>query len=292
MAEFTPLEAEGRALFDGKAGCVGCHMPPLFTDYTFDNLGTPKNPDNPFYGEDQVFLDNGEPINPAGAAWVDLGLGGYLATLPDAFFAGLGLDKTTAVAENRGKQKVPTLRNVDLRPAPMFPKAYMHNGALKSLKEVVHFYNTRDVEAWPPPEVAANVNTDELGNLGLTPAEEDAVVAYMMTLSDGYVPSPAPPHAMMATHEAVGESLPAGVLRVRYLAPGHYQFGYHLAVDTNVEMSLFDVTGRRVARLGNGMQAAGDRSVEWRSGNLPNGIYLVHLRIGQTQVSGKVVVAH
>lgn len=39
---------------------------------------------------------------------------------------------------------------------------------------------------WPAPEVAENVNTAELDNLGLTPVEEDAIVAFMETLSDGY----------------------------------------------------------------------------------------------------------
>ena len=34
--------------------------------------------------------------------------------------------------------------------------------------------------------MAENVNTDELGNLGLTNEEEDAIVAFLMTLSDGY----------------------------------------------------------------------------------------------------------
>jgi cytochrome c peroxidase len=62
----------------------------------------------------------------------------------------------------------------------------MHNGVFKSLKEVVHFYNTRDVETWPLPEVSQNINTDELGDLGLTDEEEDAIVAFMKTLSDGY----------------------------------------------------------------------------------------------------------
>jgi cytochrome c peroxidase len=61
-----------------------------------------------------------------------------------------------------------------------------HNGVFKSLDEIVHFYNTRDVETWPDPEVAATVNTDELGNLGLTADEEAAIVAFLKTLSDGY----------------------------------------------------------------------------------------------------------
>jgi cytochrome c peroxidase len=81
-----------------------------------------------------------------------------------------------------GKHKVMSLRNIGLT-AP-----YMHNGVFATLEEVVHFYNTRDVEVWPPPEVPMNVNVNELGNLELTPGEEAAIVAFMLTLSDGYVP--------------------------------------------------------------------------------------------------------
>jgi cytochrome c peroxidase len=201
-AELTEQEALGLELFEGKAMCSACHIsqpgengePPLFTDYTFDNLGVPKNPENPFYDMDEEFLDDGSPINPDGRDWVDPGLGGFLMTRPEwADLAG----------ENLGKMKVPTLRNVGKGFGKGFPKAYAHNGYFKSLKSITHFYNTRDVKAtcpdpftlekdalrmgcWPAPEVAQNVNTDELGNLGLTPEEEDAIVAFMMTLSDGY----------------------------------------------------------------------------------------------------------
>jgi cytochrome c peroxidase len=87
-----------------------------------------------------------------------------------------------------GKQKVPTLRNVDRRPYASFVKAYTHNGYFKTLEDVVRFYNTRDVLPWPSPEVPQNVNTDELGNLGLTRQEEMYVVAFMKTLTDGYQP--------------------------------------------------------------------------------------------------------
>jgi cytochrome c peroxidase len=187
VVELTEQEALGLELFNGKAMCSACHPsepgengePPLFTDFTFDNLGVPKNPKNPFYRMDEVFFDDGSPINPLGADWIDPGLGGFLETRPE--WADLA-------DENMGKHKVPTLRNVDKRPGIGFPKAYMHNGVFKSLKEVVHFYNTRDVEDWPPPEVAENVNTDELGDLGLTLEEEEAIVVFMKTLSDGYMP--------------------------------------------------------------------------------------------------------
>ncbi len=172
-AKLTGQEKLGMQLFNGKAGCVGCHMPPDFTDFTYDNIGSPRNPANPFYTE----LD----FNPLGASWVDVGLGGYLKSA--------GYDESVYMSE-WGKHKVPTLRNVDIRPTKMFIKAYGHNGYFKSLYEIVHFYNTRDVPGagWPAPEVALNMNTTELGNLHLTKGEELAIVQFLKTLSDGYVP--------------------------------------------------------------------------------------------------------
>lgn len=179
--QLSAEEALGLELFETTGMCNLCHpnegAGALFTDFSFDNLGTPKNLDNPFYDMDQVYLDDGSAINPEGDNWVDPGLGGFLQTRAE--WAGMADD-------NMGKHKVPTLRNVAKANGLNYPKAYMHNGVFKSLKEVVHFYNTRDVEIWPSPEVAANVNTEELGNLGLTDTEEDAIVAFMRTLSDGY----------------------------------------------------------------------------------------------------------
>lgn len=192
--ELTPEEMWGLALYEGAAMCSACHPsavgpngePPLFTDFTYDNLGVPKSLANPFYGMPAKW-------NPDGAEWIDLGLGGFLASTGD--YGDLA-------ADNYGKHKVPTLRNVDLRPYEGFVKAFGHNGYFKSLEEIVHFYNTRDVlpvceeldepepgvNCWPVPEVADNVNSDELGDLGLSADEEAAIVAFLKTLSDGYVP--------------------------------------------------------------------------------------------------------
>jgi cytochrome c peroxidase len=143
---------------------------------------------------DTEYLDDGSPINPLGLDWVDPGLAGFLATRTEY------ADKAE---ENMGKHKVPTLRNVAKSYGEGFPKAYTHNGYFKSLKAIVHFYNTRDVKdvcenaftserdalrmnCWPVAEVQDNVNTEELGNLELTDEEEDAIVAFMETLSDGF----------------------------------------------------------------------------------------------------------
>jgi cytochrome c peroxidase len=183
--KLSKQEQRGYALFRGKGMCHRCHISndqeALFTDFTFDNLGVPKNPENPVYNVDPDF--------------VDAGLGGFLMNA--------GYPPEVYEVE-WGKQKVPTLRNVDLRPYPEFVKAYGHNGYFKSLEGIVHFYNTRDVlpvcsgdyteeqalaaGCWPRPEVAENVNTDELGDLGLTADEEAAIVAFLKTLSDGYTP--------------------------------------------------------------------------------------------------------
>jgi cytochrome c peroxidase len=184
LAGLTSLEsseANGLKLFNGKAKCNLCHVSepslapdgvseiaPLFTDFTYDNLGVPQNVNIP-----------GQPV--------DEGLG---ARADIAAKDPLGLQL--------GKHKVMTLRNIELTPP------YAHNGVFATLEEIVHFYNTRDTlpdvcvdnndpgfgtTCWPAPEVPQNVNVDELGNLKLTPAQEADVVAFLKTLSDGWGPA-------------------------------------------------------------------------------------------------------
>ncbi|MEJ2364204.1 MAG: cytochrome C, partial [Deltaproteobacteria bacterium] len=111
MAKLTKQERKGFSLFMGKGKCKLCHIGTgqhaLFTDYSYDNLGVPRNPENPFYEE--------PAWNPLGFDWVDNGLGGFLKAA--------GYEPEVYESE-MGKQKVPTLRNVDLRPSEGFVKAY------------------------------------------------------------------------------------------------------------------------------------------------------------------------
>ena len=152
-------QLKGLALFNDadKGNCAACHLttdhvdangvyPPLFTDFTYDNLGIPKS-ENPVIAENLV----------------DNGLGGR-----DDIDDDLQL----------GKFKVPTLRNIANTPP------YGHNGYFATLEDIVRFYNTRDVAEWDDPEVPENVNTEELGDLGLTPAEERSIVVFMRSLND------------------------------------------------------------------------------------------------------------
>jgi cytochrome c peroxidase len=231
LSVLTADELAGWNLFRGKAKCNTCHLDgtenittgtitpadaadiaPLFTDFTSSNIGTPQNFALPFLFEnhpDQF----GYTANPAGIMFLDLGVGAFLANLslavqlgePSGPGIGTGQNPNPAwvplAPQFNGKVQVPTCRNVDLRPYPGFVKAYMHNGYLKSLKAVVHFYNTRDtlnggthlpagmpgegITYWPFPEV--NVNVDQtIGHLGLTDAEENQIVLFLQTLSDGF----------------------------------------------------------------------------------------------------------
>jgi len=189
--QMTRQEEKGMKLFNGKAKCNLCHLsntqqaadgngiiPPLFTDFTYDNLGIPVNP--------RIAELHGAPVA------VDYGLGGRaaIATIDPVMLA----NGDVVSLGQAGKFKVMSLRNIAATPP------YGHNGFFASLKDIVHFYNTRDtladcaahpapdvgVNCWPAPEVALNVNSDELGDLHLTSEQEADLVAFLNTLTDGY----------------------------------------------------------------------------------------------------------
>jgi cytochrome c peroxidase len=219
----TDDELAGWTLFRGKAKCNTCHLDgtakagndtrtmtrdaadagPLFTDFTAVNIGVPKNRALRFYCENTP-NNHGFTPNPEGNAHIDRGVGNFLRSSADP-----NLEWAQFARQFDGAVRVPTLRNVDRRPRATFIKAYTHNGYLKSLKEVVHFYNTRDAlprcngdddprektGCWPPPEVTANVNMT-IGKLGLTDREEDQIVAFLRTLTD------APPVPLRVTPRA------------------------------------------------------------------------------------------
>lgn len=161
--KLTAEELEGMAVFvrADKGNCAACHsmargpagQPPLFTDFSYDNLGVPRNADPTYFPPD----------------FVDEGLGATLAA------------RGVASADRfRGKFRVPTLRNI-ARTAP-----YMHNGVFTSLRQVIEFYSTRDSDPgrWGATEIPSTVNRTELGNLRLSDREINALVAFLQTLND------------------------------------------------------------------------------------------------------------
>ena len=177
-------EMRGLALFNNpnKGNCAGCHPSgksadgsfPMFTDFTYDKLGVPRNP---------AIARNADPT------YFDLGL----------------CERTDLAARTDlcGAFKVPSLRNVAQR------HVYFHNGRFSTLKDALTCYVQRDTnpEKWYPagtdgtvqkfddlpPQYRANVNITEVpynrqpGDApALSDAEVDDVIAFLKTLSDGY----------------------------------------------------------------------------------------------------------
>jgi cytochrome c peroxidase len=179
-------ELRGLAAFDDpeKGNCARCHPSakvkgafPQFTDFGFAAIGAPRN--------------SSIPAN-ADVRYYDLGLcGPWRADLQDRH-------------EYCGLFRTPSLRNVARRPV------FLHNGVFHSLSDVVRFYAERDTEPqrwYPrapdgrilkfddlPAAYAANVDTEAPfdRHAGDAPAlnEQDIedIVAFLQTLSDGYLP--------------------------------------------------------------------------------------------------------
>jgi len=208
QAQLTPAETKGYALFIAptKGNCTACHIAtpangiaPLFTDFTYDNVGIPRNwtiaanqagttlPYVPSNGASIATLPGGSNYN-----YYDLGLCGPIRT-------------DIALPSLCGFFKVPTLRNVAIR------QHYFHNGVFDNLNDAVNWYATRDTNPsrWyvqadgVTPDIPyndlpalydANVNVTEVPyNPGiaptLSPAEINLIVTFLCTLTDGYDPA-------------------------------------------------------------------------------------------------------
>lgn len=184
-AQLNAAELRGYALFNDKTrgNCAACHpsskaadgSAPLFTDFSFDALGVPRNTHIPATQD---------------AAYADLGL--------------CGPDRLDLAAQTRfcGQFKVPTLRNVATR------KVFFHNGYFSNLRDTLRFYVQRDTspERWYPllPDgtadkfndlplaYRANVNISEVPYnrlRGMAPALSEAdiddLLQFLTTLNDG-----------------------------------------------------------------------------------------------------------
>jgi cytochrome c peroxidase len=191
-ATLTAQELRGKRLFDdpNRGNCASCHLDnrgadgshPIFTDFQFEGLGVPRNPEIPANADHKYF---------------DMGLCGPL--------------RTGIASKNKaycGLFRTPTLRNVTIR------RTFFHNGRFHSLKEALRFYVQRDTdpERWYPKDSQGRVHKfDDLpsryGNnidvidspLDLSPGQTpvwndrniDDVIAFLRTLEDADVVKPA-----------------------------------------------------------------------------------------------------
>jgi cytochrome c peroxidase len=244
--QLTPVEKLGKLmLYDSTLSnppgysCAACHVPE--TGFTGSNSEinafagpqpgivpgrfSDRKPQSYLYA---AFSPEG-PYS-LGTKYIDYGLGANPNPAPDGtrFYKNVPGD----IPEFRGLFKAPSLRGTDKRPSPDFVKAYMHNGVFKSLKDVVHFYNKRNIAVdasgkeiafdlrkgppsgytplFPPPEVLENVqnatgvapaqatsaieSNGQVGNLQLSPQQEADLINFLKILNDGYTrPNPVSP---------------------------------------------------------------------------------------------------
>jgi len=155
-AQLSTVEQRGLALFNDptRGNCTACHPSQrqgysehaLFTDFTYDNIGVPRNwkiaandpePVSPVNGVALTYIPVETNI-PADSeyAYYDLGLCGPLAPALTDLHPRPVFSATTTLC---GQFKVPTLRNIAIT-AP-----YFHNGVFDTLKEVIEWYVTRDI---------------------------------------------------------------------------------------------------------------------------------------------------
>jgi cytochrome c peroxidase len=230
LTTLTANERAGYDLFRGKGSCNTCHLDgrgstqlggtdtsaaanvePVFTCFGSANEGLPLNPRNAFYYQTTPDFFGFTP-NPYGFGYRDLGMGTFLrsgfgsAPNPNASWIPFApsTDGQFQVSTARNVAMTPTQCPTTDAPGPYFQKEFFHNGYIKSLKQLVHFYNTRDtayaypvtsghcppgtvekVTCWPMPEVRNNLDMTT-GKLGLTDHEEDLIVIFLQTLTDGF----------------------------------------------------------------------------------------------------------
>ncbi len=218
----TAQEQRGLALFNDptKGNCAACHpsssangtTPPLFTDFSYDNLGVPRNTNIPANSDTQAPAYTPTDSDDGFHTYYDLGICGPLRASDGLNLSGIC-----------GQFKVPTLRNIALT-AP-----YFHNGRFATLQEAIGFYVRRDtnpdqfyplladgsvtkfddlpalyggqflVNVTEPGSDAGyvgNVNTAEIpynrplgGTPALSPDEINDLITFLCTLTDGYDPN-------------------------------------------------------------------------------------------------------
>ena len=173
----SEAEQRGAALFVGKAKCASCHSGPFFSDQSFHNVGLfPAMVSGAFTRKDDRGAEKGlaevlaDPLNVQGA-FSDGDDGRLPASVPP---------------EELGAFRTPMLRCAPQRPS------FMHTGQLRSLEEVVEFFNDGGHKQLgvPADPILGYLGETEIEPLGLDDEEQADLVAFLQAL-DGPGPAPA-----------------------------------------------------------------------------------------------------
>ncbi len=187
----TEQQLRGKALFEGKAGCIRCHNGPMATDFGYHNIGVPPNRRWEEEGLAQITFrfqqySKGQTEE------------GYRTAKSD-----WGFYYRTKNKWDRGKFRTPSLRYT------LYTAPYMHNGVFYTLEEVVDFYDRGGMDeegrTTPFPE-----NKSELIKpLGLTDEEKEDLLAFLEAFSGEEIivdPPKLPDYAPLFTRQELMEA--------------------------------------------------------------------------------------
>jgi len=185
----TVQQKQGKALFEGKAGCINCHVGAEFTTASVNHVQDERIDHLTVGSGGEAVYDNGFNNIGVRPTLEDLGVGGkdpFLNPLSESRLAQQGLFESllnatpndTVGADEHiaadGAFKTPGLRNVELT------GPYFHNGGQLTLRDVVDFYN-RGGDFFE--NNIDNVDAD-IHSLGLSEEEKTSVVAFLVSLTD------------------------------------------------------------------------------------------------------------
>ena len=162
-ATYPAAAQRGAALFTGRAQCNLCHIGARFSNDEFDDAGVPyfTSPGQVDRGRFQGILSlRASPYN----------LLGIYNDAPDRA-SGWATEQVAQNHRTFGQFKVPSLRHLT-QTAP-----YMHNGSLKTLRDVVDHYSNIDLDRIHSDAVPV------LKPLNLTEQESNDLVAFLESLS-------------------------------------------------------------------------------------------------------------
>ena len=268
----------GLELFHDKAGCVSCHSGPLFTDSSFRVQGV-----------EQVGPGRGSTTTNTGT--------------PRPTGRDEGRFLNSGNREDIGAFRVVGLRQI-AQTAP-----YMHDGALKTLEEVIEFY---DRGGGDEPSIDSENLDPALFALGLTAGEKEDLLAFMHALTDSTftigvparVPSGLPPAGLELAQEAglvvpglVSLAKPAAIELFNY--PNPFNAGTVVSVSlpqaAEIEVQVYNVLGQSVRSLFRGYRPAGVQRMVWDGRDeagraAASGLYLVSAQVGPQRYLSRMLL--
>tara|TARA_B100000519_G_scaffold192657_1_gene194349 strand:- start:513 stop:1415 length:903 start_codon:yes stop_codon:yes gene_type:complete len=161
----TEQQVRGKALFEGKAGCLQCHNGPLASDEKYYNIGVPSQ--QRWEKEALAQITFRYELYAKG---VSEDLYRNLKADPGVYFRG-------KIPSMKGQFRTPSLRYTK------YTAPYMHNGTVPTLEAVVDFYDRGGVTADGRTTDFPKTKSPLIKPLGLEPQEKADLVSFLEAFS-------------------------------------------------------------------------------------------------------------